>query len=100
MKINKPSRELEEIGYAFNSFYSERFNHDFAAAAKAVTDLKVVNLELDGDELVISLGRPGLLIGGKGANIDALVKHLNRKIRIVESFHWDEILVPFDYSEY
>jgi hypothetical protein len=100
MKINQPSRELEEIGHEINSFYLKRFNYDYDAAAKAVTNLQVVSLELDGDDLVISLGRPGRLIGAKGTNIDALTVHLDRKIRIVESFHWDEILVPFDYSEY
>ena len=97
---NKPSQQAEEIGYAISSFYLNKNNQSYSAAQKDVENLKITNITIENDVVTISIARPGLLIGRKGENIDALEKHLDKKIKIVESFHWDQILVPYDYSEY
>lgn len=44
----------------------------------------VCKLEYKNNELTVYLRRPGLLIGERGSTIDALTKHLNCKISIVE----------------
>jgi predicted PilT family ATPase len=96
---NKPSQQAEGIGYAISSFYLNKHNQDYLAAQKEVEKLKIVNITIENDVVTISTSRPGLLIGRKGGNIDALEKHLDKKIKIVESFHWDEILVPYNYMD-
>jgi len=98
--VNKPSQQAEEIGYAISNFYLNKNNQSYSAAQKDVENLKITNITIENDVVTISIARPGLLIGCEGENIDALEKHLDKKIKIVESFHWDQILVPYDYSEY
>jgi len=101
MKHNKPSAKLEQIGYDIASFYLNKNKNDYVAAEKEVISLNITDIQIDpyNSKLRIFTARPGLLVGRKGENLDNLSKHLKREIEIVEAFHWNEVLVPFDYSE-
>ena len=101
MIANKPSQELQDIGYEIGHFYLKKCGNNYQAAQKEVESLKITNIEKVNDDTInITLARPGLLIGRKGQNIEALVDHLKKKINITEGFHWDSVLVPEDPMGY
>lgn len=100
-KHDIPPQEAQDVGYEISNFYLKKHNFVHPAAQTEVENLRITSIEVDDEgDVTIYLGRPGLLIGAKGKNIGALSAFLNRKIKIVEAFHWDEIVVPYDYSDY
>lgn len=94
--MNKPEKNAELVGYEIGNFYLQKFNGDYSKAGEEVRKLQVTDIKVLEDEVEISLGRPGLLIGKGGENIDKLSAHLKKKIKVVETFHWDVILTPYD----
>jgi ribosomal protein S3 len=100
MKERKPSPDAELIGYELSTFYLIKNNHDYQKAAKEVISLNITDIEVQGEEIHIYLNRPGLIIGRKGENIDALTKFLGKTVKIHETFSWNEIIVPLDYRGY
>lgn len=98
--MKRPEARAEEIGYSIAAFYLDKFKGNYDLAGQAVRRLEVTDIKVDpatGD-VEISLARPGLLIGSQGENINSLRAYLKRKIRIVEHFSWNDILVPQDYN--
>ena len=100
MKERTPSPAAEQIGYKLSTFYLNKNEGDYQRAAKEVICLLITDIEVEGKEIHIYLGRPGLIIGHKGKNIDALTEFLGKPIKIHETFSWNEIIVPLDHSEY
>lgn len=73
-KDNYPIKRIaRSIGYFYQNKYSEQ-NHHYIR--ECIEMLKIHGLEMKGNILWITLGRPGLLIGKRGENIDALLKYL------------------------
>jgi hypothetical protein len=100
MTFGKPSTLAEEFGYLFASFYLQKNNGDYEAAAKEVTKLRITKIEAPFvDKVIIYTARPGLLIGRRGINIAALHEFTKCKIDIREAFCWDDILVPVSYED-
>lgn len=104
---NKPDVKSQEAASKLSKFYRIKNGDNeskecYKAAREEISKLKIVNIKAEDDVITISLARPGLLIGKKGENIFALQKYFGTKIEIVESFHWDEILMeyPYDPADY
>jgi len=85
---------LRHIGFYYCYEYSKDRN-------KAVADLSllyITNLSYNDNVITITLGRPGLLIGSYGKNIEALQKYFseklgkNIKINIVENNIMDYLM--------
>lgn len=98
----QPSPELRELGYSISNFYLAKHGENYELAAQDAEKLKITNLTLENSILTIYTPRPGLLIGGRGENIGNLsdwLKEKNQivKVEIIESFHWDDILIPYDW---
>ena len=106
----------KETAQAIGQFYveSQDSNLDYSQkVTKAHRELDVLNIksltcgvDYKGTWVVtIDLSRPGVLIGVKGSNINALTEYLSArfktsiKIKIKES-HLDTFLYPVDYNEY
>lgn len=105
MNYTKPNEQLVSIGRSICDFYTTKYADenqvtDYAAAEKAVKDLNVVDITVHNNEIHIYCGRPGHLIGRHGSNIEKLQKHLGMAVRVHESFHWNDILVPYDYTQF
>lgn len=66
-------RIARSIGYFYQSKHSHQNQHYIR---ECIEMLKIHGLEMKGDVLWITLGRPGLLIGKRGENIDALLKYM------------------------
>lgn len=99
MIANKPTQLEEQIGYKISDFYLKKHNGNYKDAAKEVESLNIVRIHLnESKELVVESARPGLMIGRHGANINALQDFIGLKIRLIEAFHWNIILVPYDYD--
>jgi predicted metal-dependent RNase len=47
------------------------------AARANLEKVKITNIEFDGEDIVITTARPGILIGKRGENLDALTKYLH-----------------------
>jgi ribosomal protein S3 len=66
------------------------------AIEKTMVDLRITKIELVNNEVIVTTGRPGLIIGRKGETIDKLTLFLGKHVKIVEAE--DNILdylVPF-----
>ena len=66
-----------EIGY----FYEKKHN-DQKEALSEIRMVDITNIEVNEDVVTISTTRPGILIGKRGSNIEALQKHLKEKLEI------------------
>lgn len=97
--------EIREMAALIGQFYLRKHNNDYIATEKAIVDLRISDLRVEGDKVIIVTARPGLLIGRRGQNIDELTAFLNKKIHIIEEVdpllawlvpHPDE---PMDYDE-
>lgn len=91
---NKPTPEQELVAYKISDFYLRKHEHNYENAGNAVSQLNITDIQVKEDKISIYLSRPGLLIGRKGQNIEALQIFLNKPIEIFESFSWNDILVP------
>ncbi len=84
------------------SFYLKKNNQDYAKTEKELTDLRISKIEIDLKGVVfITLGRVGLFIGPKGANIEKLNRFLKADVRVVEdtdSIY--EALIPHNMEDY
>ena len=81
----KEQNILRTIGY----FYHDTYAPDLNGAYKCIKDLGIHKVIIEDNIIYICLERPGLLIGVKGSNIDALQKYLSKnnidgKLSIVE----------------
>lgn len=76
--------EIREMAALIGQFYLRKHNNDYIAAEKAIVDLRISDLRVEGDKVIIVTARPGLLIGRRGQNIDELTAFLNKKIHIIE----------------
>lgn len=95
----KPSREEEDVAYKILGFYQDKNNNDHEQTNKELDSLRITDINVDRGEVNIHLARPGLIIGAKGKNIDALQERLGMKVNIFESFDWSNILhseEPYD----
>jgi KH domain len=106
----KLSDKTKEACHNIGGFYYEKnkFNVE-----EAYDELKLVNItkvHYDDETIVIECSRPGILIGSKGSNIEALKEYLTKafgkeiKISIVENetmtyLTWFNIEPDDDYYE-
>ena len=89
LSIVKPrfSQDLEQakrVKNVFLTYFDGCYGIDAVENTSSTFAMGVCKLEYENDKLTIHLRRPGLLIGKGGRIIDALQKHLNCKIYIVE----------------
>lgn len=68
-------------------FYLQKNNEDWEKAIDEITQLRITNMRIVDDKLEITSNRPGLIIGPKGSNINALEKYLKIQIMIKEEKH-------------
>tara|TARA_R110000868_G_scaffold371774_1_gene635528 strand:- start:435 stop:755 length:321 start_codon:yes stop_codon:yes gene_type:complete len=98
--MKRPTAELEIIGYKITDYFFKKNNGDYEKTKKEIESISIQDIEIDGNQLIIHTARPGLLIGKRGSNIDALSMFLGMKVRIEESFSWTDQLIPVDAMEY
>ena len=65
-------------------FYLAKNNNDYQKTADEIRSMRVAEIIAIGDVVLIKVGRPGVLIGKRGQNIDALQAAIGKKIHIVE----------------
>lgn len=100
MKDNTPDKDSLEMGYKIADFFHHKHNLDYKKSNNEIENLKIANIQNKPDKVVISLGRPGLLIGAKGVQIEALQTFLNKPVEIKQSFYWMEIMAGYDAADY
>jgi hypothetical protein len=76
--------EIREVAALIGQFYLRKHEGDYVAAEKAIVDLRISDLTVEGDKVTIVTARPGMLIGRRGTNIDELTAFLNKKVHIIE----------------
>jgi len=70
----------------------------FAETCKAIRLLGITSVSIKKGEVVITLSRPGLLIGKRGLRIQALQETLKRKVVVKEELVTD-CLIPYWYVD-
>lgn len=98
MKHQTPDKDSLEMGQKIASFFHIKHNLDYSKSNDEILKLKIVLIQDYPDKVVIGLSRPGLLIGAKGKQIEALQTFLNKPIEIKESFIWEDVMMGFDYN--
>ena len=90
----------EEAAAAIGAYYLQKNHGDYAATEKEITSLGISAVTVDNSlphskTISVTLARPGLLIGKRGTNIDALEKFIGTKVKVIEDrdslFHY---LIP------
>jgi ribosomal protein S3 len=89
--------------YYLDKYAIESRDLQYKNAQEEVRALGLTQISVKGNELCITLSRPGILIGRKGENIDKFERYMNdkggfTKIKIVE----DRVIgcsIPYDYSD-
>ena len=95
------SEEVKEAAAAIGAFYLQKNNGDYIATEKEITAMRISKIEVIKKAIHITVARPGLLIGKRGTNIDALETFLDTKIHIIEELDpLYNYLIPDDYQEY
>jgi ribosomal protein S3 len=97
-------KKLQNIAMTIGCYYlSKYFNvktrqEMFRKAIIEIKDLGITDLKLKGNILIITLTHPGLLIGRRGENINALEKELkDYKIEIKENMLLGWLYPVMDY---
>lgn len=98
--MKRPPEQTANIGREIGLFFLSQNNEDYQKTRKFLQKLCITDIREENGKLVIETARPGLLIGRKGINYDGLMKHLERKIEIVESFSWADWMTPIDVQEF
>lgn len=85
--------EIRKIIQSIGAFYLQKNNGDVEKANEEVDRVRITKVEFRYDKnlkrelkesINITTMRPGLLIGARGKNIDALEQHINKKVHIIE----------------
>lgn len=96
----KTSYEIVLIARKIGNYYFQKNKRDRKKTIDEINNLLIEKIELINDDVHITLGRPGLLIGCKGRNIEDLEKHICKKIKIFErKEHIVDHLLSFDDEE-
>ena len=86
-----------QIGF----FYLDKNNRDHEVTTKDIESLRIRDLVLvNPKKLKIFTARPGLILGRRGQNLDALQKHLNLEIEVEECDDWLVWLIPSRPDDY
>jgi len=78
------SKQTKEVAEKIGEFYLTKNNNDYQKTAEEIRSLRVTEIIAINDFVVIKVGRPGLLIGKRGQNIDALQAATGKKFYIIE----------------
>ena len=83
------SQEVKDVAERIGQYYLEKNHGDYASTELEITSLHISEIQVDNSlahsiAISITTARPGLLIGKRGTNIDALEKYLNTKVKIIE----------------
>ncbi len=92
------SQQEKDVFLQIGGFYLQKNNNDYAKTEKDLQNLQITNIVVGTTEVIIYLARPGLLIGKRGTNVEALEKFLNKKVHIEEQESFLELITPVDYS--
>lgn len=77
-------KKVKGVAKKIGEFFLQKNNNDYERTADEITNLHITKLEDDGDKIRITLGRPGMLIGKRGEQVDKLISYLGRKLHIIE----------------
>lgn len=80
---------VREVASRIGAFYLQKNNGDFKATEAEILKLQISNISVDDKlprsvSIAITTARPGLLIGKRGQNIDALSKFLGTEVKVIE----------------
>lgn len=70
------SGKEKEIFRRIGEFFLELSNNDYELAKNTIKDLGITKINVLSETIVISLSRPGLLIGKRGVQINSLTNYL------------------------
>ena len=94
-QFKKNRKILRDYKFRIQNFFKAGYdeNQNQREDIPSLNKLGITDIELEGKKLVITLQRPGLLIGLKGKTLDELYKYLSinerNGLKIVESKLWN-----------
>jgi ribosomal protein S3 len=79
-------------------FYLDKNKGDYKKTNEEIADLRITKIDYNFRTLSITIGRPGLIIGRRGENIDKLKEYLSKQI--IGSFELkiiEDMIIPCLY---
>jgi predicted RNA-binding protein Jag len=76
--------EVKDVAQRIGQFYLRKNDGDYKATQEEILKLRISKLEITDKGVAITTERPGILIGKRGTNIDALSSFLAMEVRIIE----------------
>jgi hypothetical protein len=93
-----PNKTEMELYKSIGQFYVIKSGGDYKKAREAIAVLGISDIITAYDVVIIKTARPGLLIGSKGENIEALSKHLGKRVSVIEVNSLSDWLMPYEES--
>lgn len=78
------SEQVRNAAREIGLFYLKKNNDNYTLTEQDINHLRISKIEVSDECITITTSCPGLLIGRRGMNIDALVTHLGKKVKILE----------------
>lgn len=89
-----PEKEIAaQIGFFYYEKAEGSESEKIHKATEEIHHLDIISIRYENEHAVISLTRPGLLIGLRGSNIDALKKYLQANVKYPTPFPIKGILI-------
>lgn len=81
--------KVREVASRIGAFYLQKNSGDYKATELEIMKLRISKIDVDDRlphsvSIAITTARPGLLIGKRGQNIDALTSFLGTNVKVIE----------------
>lgn len=83
-QLDEEANLIRMFAQRIGEFYLAKNDGDYEKCADELALLHITDLAVTDDFVIITTGRPGLLIGNRGENISRLEACLEKQIKIVE----------------
>ena len=77
-------REQKAICSRLSQAFLTICNNDIKGASDLITRIQFTNIQVFNDLVILTVRRPGLLIGKRGENIETITRVIDKPIKIAE----------------
>lgn len=103
LRLNSSSEKVREMCSLIGLYFLGRYQGNYLKTTDFIMSIQFTNIEIKNNTLIVYCARPGLFIGRKGCHYEAISKQLEKyglKLNVIETFSWNDWIIPFNPHEY